>query len=78
MSLARAEQRRYRYYRYFQNTSSQIDIGGALPGVGGAFGGPIIKNKFFIFGAVDVLRSSTTSAGQYTPYTLPGPGGAVR
>ena len=22
----------YRYYRYFQNTSSQMDIGGALPG----------------------------------------------
>ncbi len=37
--------------------------------VGATFGGPIIKNKFFIFGAVDVLRSSTTSAGQYTVET---------
>ena len=37
--------------------------------VGATFGGPIIKNKFFIFGAIDVLRSSTTSAGQYTVET---------
>jgi hypothetical protein len=34
--------------------------------MGATFGGPIIKDKFFIFGAIDVLRSSTTSAGQYT------------
>ena len=37
--------------------------------MGATFGGPIIKNKFFIFGAIDVLRSSTTSAGQYTVET---------
>jgi hypothetical protein len=37
--------------------------------IGATFGGPIIKNKFFIFGAIDVLRSSTTSAGQYTVET---------
>jgi hypothetical protein len=37
--------------------------------VSGTFGGPIIKNKFFIFGAIDVLRSSTTSAGSYTVET---------
>lgn len=37
--------------------------------MGATFGGPIIKNKFFIFGAFDVLRSSTTSAGQYTVET---------
>lgn len=37
--------------------------------VGATFGGPILKNKFFIFGAIDVLRSSTTSAGQYTVET---------
>jgi hypothetical protein len=36
---------------------------------GAAFGGPIIKNKFFIFGAIDVLRSSVTSSGQYTVET---------
>jgi hypothetical protein len=37
--------------------------------MGATFGGPIIKDKFFIFGAIDVLRSSTTSAGQYTVET---------
>jgi hypothetical protein len=34
--------------------------------VGATFGGPVIKNKLFLFGAIDVLRSSTTSANQYT------------
>ena len=37
--------------------------------MGATFGGPIIKDKLFIFGALDVLRSSTTSAGQYTVET---------
>jgi hypothetical protein len=37
--------------------------------VGATFGGPIFKNKLFIFGAIDVLRSSTTSAGLYTVET---------
>jgi hypothetical protein len=37
--------------------------------VGGTFGGAILKNRFFIFGALDVLRSSTTSSGQYTVET---------
>jgi outer membrane receptor protein involved in Fe transport len=37
--------------------------------VGATFGGPLIKNKLFIFGAIDVLRSSTTSAGSYTVET---------
>ncbi|MBT9330099.1 TonB-dependent receptor [Paracidobacterium acidisoli] len=37
--------------------------------VSGTFGGPVIKNKLFIFGAIDVLRSSTTSAGSYTVET---------
>lgn len=37
--------------------------------MGATFGGPILKDKFFIFGAIDVLRSSTTSAGQYTVET---------
>lgn len=37
--------------------------------MGATFGGPIIKDKLFIFGAIDVLRSSTTSAGQYSVET---------
>jgi hypothetical protein len=37
--------------------------------MGATFGGPILKDKFFIFGAIDVLRSSTTSASQYTVET---------
>jgi hypothetical protein len=37
--------------------------------VGATFGGPILKNKLFIFGAIDVLRSSTTSSGEYTVET---------
>ncbi|HEY5212128.1 MAG TPA: carboxypeptidase-like regulatory domain-containing protein [Acidobacteriaceae bacterium] len=37
--------------------------------MGATFGGPIIKNKLFFFGAIDVLRSSATSAGQYTVET---------
>jgi hypothetical protein len=37
--------------------------------MGATMGGPIIKNKLFIFGAIDVLRSSTTSASQYTVET---------
>jgi hypothetical protein len=37
--------------------------------VGATIGAPIIKNKLFIFGAIDVLRSTSTSAGQYTVET---------
>jgi hypothetical protein len=37
--------------------------------MGATIGGPIIKNKLFIFGAIDVLRSSSSSAGQYTVET---------
>ncbi|WP_263352987.1 TonB-dependent receptor [Acidicapsa acidisoli] len=37
--------------------------------MGATMGGPIIKNKLFVFGAIDVLRSSTTSASQYTVET---------
>ena len=31
--------------------------------ISGAMGGPILKNKLFWFGAIDVLRSSTTNSG---------------
>ena len=37
--------------------------------ISATFGAPIIRNKLFIFGAIDVLRSSVTSAGQYTVET---------
>jgi hypothetical protein len=37
--------------------------------VGATIGGPIIKNKLFIFGAIDVLRSSQSAAGQYSVET---------
>ena len=42
----------------FQRNESSISLGG-----------PIIRNKLFLYGALDVLRSSTTSAGQYTVET---------
>src|SRR3984957_9450550 len=62
------------YYFLNNSLSARTEFENTVPNftrneVGGAFGGPIIKNKFFIFGAVDVLRSSTTSAGQYTVET---------
>lgn len=37
--------------------------------ISAALGGPLIKNKLFYFGAIDVLRSSTTSAFQSTVET---------
>ena len=68
---------------YFLNNplSARTEFGSTVPPftrneVGATFGGPIIKNKFFIFGAIDLLRSSTTSAG-HTPsrrrISIPGP-----
>ena len=62
------------YYFLNDSLSARTEFESTVPPftrneVGATFGGPIIKNKFFIFGAVDVLRSSTTSAGQYTVET---------
>jgi hypothetical protein len=37
--------------------------------MGAIIGGPIIKNKLFYYGGIDVLRSSTTSAYQATDET---------
>lgn len=34
-----------------------------------SLGGPVFKNRLFLYGAIDVLRSSTTSASQYTVET---------
>lgn len=62
------------YYFLNNSLSARTEFENTVPQftrneVGATFGGPIIKNKFFIFGAIDVLRSSTTSAGQYTVET---------
>jgi len=62
------------YYFLNDSLSARTEFESTVPQftrneVGGTFGGPIIKNKLFIFGAIDVLRSSTTSAGQYTVET---------
>jgi hypothetical protein len=62
------------YYFLNNSLSARTEFESTVPNftrneVGATFGGPIIKNKFFIFGAIDVLRSSTTSAGQYTVET---------
>jgi Carboxypeptidase regulatory-like domain len=37
--------------------------------ISGAMGGPVIKNKLFWFGAIDVLRSSNSSSSQATVET---------
>jgi hypothetical protein len=37
--------------------------------ISGAMGGPVIKNKLFWFGAIDVLRSSTSSSSKATVET---------
>jgi Carboxypeptidase regulatory-like domain len=56
------------YYFLNNSLSARTEFQSSLPSyqrneVGGTFGGPILKNKLFFFGAVDVLRSSSTSSG---------------
>ncbi len=62
------------YYFLNNSLSARTEFESSVPTfqrneVGATFGGPIIKDKLFIFGAIDVLRSSSTSAGQYTVET---------
>ena len=57
------------YYFTNDTLSARTEFESKLPPfhrneAGGTIGGPILKNKLFFFGAVDVLRSSTTSSGQ--------------
>ncbi len=62
------------YYFLNNNLSSRTEFEQSVPQftrneIGAALGGPILKNRLFYFGAVDVLRSSTTSAYQTTVET---------
>ncbi len=62
------------YYFLNNNMQSRTEFQTAVPQftrneIGAALGGPIIKSKLFYFGAIDVLRSSTTSAYQTTVET---------
>src|SRR5271166_2695449 len=57
------------YYFTNDTLSARTEFESKVPAfqrneVSGTIGGPIIKNKLFFFGAVDVLRSSTTTSGQ--------------
>ena len=57
------------YYFTNDTLSARTEFESKVPAfqrneVGGTIGGPILKNKLFFFGAVDVLRSSTASSGQ--------------
>ena len=61
---------------YFLNDSlqSRTEFESTVPAftrqeMGITVGGPILKNKLFFYGAIDVLRSSSTSAGAYTVET---------
>jgi hypothetical protein len=57
------------YYFTDDTLSARTEFESKVPAfgrneVGATIGGPILKNKLFFFGAVDVLRSSATSSGQ--------------
>jgi Carboxypeptidase regulatory-like domain len=62
------------YYFLNNSLSARTEFESTVPTferneAGATFGGPILKDKLFFYGAIDVLRSSTTSAGQYTVET---------
>ncbi len=62
------------YYFLNNNLQSRTEFETTVPTftrqeMGITVGGPIFKNKLFFYGAIDVLRSSTTSAGAYTVET---------
>ena len=62
------------YYFLNNSLSSRTEFETTVPPferneMGITLGRPIFKNKLFLYGALDVLRSSTTSAGQYTVET---------
>lgn len=62
------------YYFTNNNLTAQNHFESSVPlssrnEYSGTFGGPVIKNKLFLFGAIDVLRSTTTSSGSYTVET---------
>jgi hypothetical protein len=62
------------YYFTNNDLSAKTHFQSSLPTsqrneVSGAIGAPIIKNRLFVFGAIDVLRSSVTTAYQDTVET---------
>ena len=62
------------YYFLNNSLSARTEFESSVPTfrrqeMGATIGGPIIKNKLFYYGGIDVLRSSTTSAYQSTVET---------
>ncbi len=62
-------------YYFLNNTlSARTEFASSVPSfmrneTGATIGGPIIKDKLFYYGGIDVLRSSTTNASQTTVET---------
>lgn len=57
------------YYFLNNSLSARTEFESSLPTfhrdeMGATMGGPIIKDKLFWYGAIDVLRSSNVSSGQ--------------